>query len=117
MVKTNNRDVLMSESILAVKDWYVCCCCFLRIHIILYILWGGENCSLEKTVRSIKSILWIVLHDSQSARNSSHAVWLQCALRRVYETPDERGHWHSPDTSCEFLVEKERATLAVLSSF
>jgi hypothetical protein len=34
--ENNNRDVLMSESILAVKDWYVCCCCFLSIYNINY---------------------------------------------------------------------------------
>jgi hypothetical protein len=34
--ENNNRDVLISESILAVKDQYVCCCCFMRIHNIIY---------------------------------------------------------------------------------
>jgi hypothetical protein len=36
MVKNNNRDVLIYESILAVKDRYVCYYYFVRIHNIIY---------------------------------------------------------------------------------
>jgi hypothetical protein len=39
-------------------------------------------------------------------RETAHML-AACALRRVWETPDERGHRDSPDTSGEFLVKKQ----------
>jgi hypothetical protein len=47
---------------------------------------------------------------SPNPRETAHML-AACALRRVWETPDERRHRHWPDTSGEFLVKK--ATLAV----
>jgi hypothetical protein len=54
-------------------------------YILYYIIYHGENSMQEKTVRSIKSILWIVCDDSPSARTSSHAGSDACGKLQTRE--------------------------------